>query len=128
MRTRLTSFSHSKIYQQYHGAIMLLSNNIKIMKSNEADSHSASTIAQAPLSDLATGERIENGMRIKTLPPSVIKDIEQKNIARRLAGLSSIHVRVRRCLTCGSMFESAGNRTCGCSSRAAGTIAGREII
>ncbi|WGL60344.1 hypothetical protein QEJ31_01840 [Pigmentibacter sp. JX0631] len=79
-------------------------------------------------SDLANGERYENGQRVKTLPPSVIKDIEQKNIARRLAGLSPIHVRVRRCLTCGSMFESAGNRTCGCSSRTAGTIAGREII
>lgn len=79
-------------------------------------------------SDLATGERIENGIRIKTLPPSVVKDIEQKNIARRLAGLSSIHIRVRRCLSCGSMFESSGNRTCGCSSRTAGSIAGREII
>ncbi|APJ04256.1 hypothetical protein [Silvanigrella aquatica] len=80
------------------------------------------------VSELANGERFENGLRVKTLPPSVIKDIEQKNIARRLAGLSPIHVRVRRCLTCGSMFESAGNRTCGCSSRTAGTIAGREII
>jgi hypothetical protein len=80
------------------------------------------------ISELANGERFENGCRVKTLPPSVIKDIEQKNIARRLAGLSPIHVRVRRCLTCGSMFESAGNRTCGCSSRTAGTIAGREII
>lgn len=79
-------------------------------------------------SDLATGERIENGIRIKTLPPSVVKDIEQKNIARRLAGLSPIHIRTRRCLSCGSMFESSGNRTCGCSSRTAGSIAGREII
>jgi hypothetical protein len=79
-------------------------------------------------SELANGERLENGMRVKTLPPSVIKDIEQKNIARRLAGLSPIHVRVRRCLSCGSLFESAGNRTCGCSSRTAGSIAGREII
>lgn len=84
--------------------------------------------SSSQLSELANGERFENGLRIKTLPPSVIKDIEQKNIARRLAGLSPIHVRVRRCLTCGSMFESAGNRTCGCSSRTAGTIAGREII
>ena len=66
--------------------------------------------------------------RIKTLPPSVVKDIEQKNIARRLAGLSPISIKVRRCIACGSPFESAGNRTCGCSSRTAGTIAGREII
>lgn len=65
---------------------------------------------------------------IKTLPPSVVKDIEQKNIARRLAGLSPIVIKVRRCIACGSLFESAGNRTCGCSSRTTGMIAGREII
>ncbi len=66
--------------------------------------------------------------RVKTLPPSVVKDIEQKNIARRLAGLSPIVIKVRRCIACGQGFESAGNRTCGCSSRTAGSIAGREII
>jgi hypothetical protein len=66
--------------------------------------------------------------KIKSLPPSVVKDIEQKNVARRLAGLSAIVIKVRRCIACGSKFESAGNRTCGCSSRTAGTIAGREII
>jgi hypothetical protein len=66
--------------------------------------------------------------RVKRLPPSVVKDIEQKNVARRLAGLSPIIIKVRRCIACGSKFESAGNRTCGCSSRTAGTIAGREII
>jgi hypothetical protein len=68
------------------------------------------------------------GLKIKTLPPSVVKDIEQKNIARRLAGLSPISIKIRRCIACGAPFESAGNRTCGCSSRTAGTIAGREII
>lgn len=69
-----------------------------------------------------------DGRSIKTLPPSVVKDIEQKNIARRLAGLSPIVIKVRRCISCGSLFESAGNRTCGCSSRTTGMIAGREII
>jgi hypothetical protein len=71
---------------------------------------------------------IIDGPKIKLLPPSVVKDIEQKNIARKLAGLSPIVIKTRRCIACGSMFESAGNRTCGCSSRTAGTIAGREII
>lgn len=71
---------------------------------------------------------IMDANRVKRLPPSVVKDIEQKNVARRLAGLSPIVIKVRRCIACGSKFESAGNRTCGCSSRTAGTIAGREII
>ena len=54
--------------------------------------------------------------------------IEQKNAARKLAGLPPILTRIRRCLTCGSMFQSAGNRTCGCTNHIAGVIAGREII
>jgi len=66
--------------------------------------------------------------KVKYLPPSVMKDIEQKNAARKLAGLPPISTSIRRCLTCGSSFQSAGNRTCGCASRVAGIIAGREII
>ncbi|MES2615384.1 MAG: hypothetical protein V4591_08215, partial [Bdellovibrionota bacterium] len=82
----------------------------------------------APVSDLATGERFENGIRIKTLPPSVVKDIEQKNIARRLAAISPIQIRVRRCLACGFMFESSGNRTCGCSSRSSRSAAEGRVV
>ena len=66
--------------------------------------------------------------RIKQLPPSVVKDIELKNHARRLANLAPIKIRVRRCISCLSLFESAGNRTCGCNTRSTGYIAGREII
>jgi hypothetical protein len=83
---------------------------------------------ESPLPKEAEAPTTPDGLRIKTLPPSVVKDIEQKNIARRLAALSPIVIKVRRCIACGSPFESAGNRTCGCSSRTAGTIAGREII
>ncbi len=66
--------------------------------------------------------------KIKKLPPSVIKDIELKNHARKLANLSPIKITVRECISCGALFESAGNRTCGCNTRNTGFIAGREII
>lgn len=66
--------------------------------------------------------------RVKLLPPSVVKDIELKNHARKLANLAPIKIRVRTCIACANLFESAGNRTCGCNSRATGYIAGREII
>lgn len=66
--------------------------------------------------------------KVKRLPPSVVKDIELKNHARRLAGLSPIKVKVRTCIACHTLFESAGNRTCGCNTRSTGYIAGREII
>jgi hypothetical protein len=66
-----------------------------------------------------------SGNKVKKLPPSVVKDIELKNHARRLANLSPIRIKVR---ACGMLFESAGNRTCGCNTRSTGFIAGREII
>jgi hypothetical protein len=94
--------------------------------SPEGTSRSKETQNLGPLGSLGTGA--DGSLKVKTLPPSVVKDIEQKNVARKLAGLSPIIIKVRRCIACGSMFESAGNRTCGCSSRTAGTIAGREII
>jgi hypothetical protein len=66
--------------------------------------------------------------KIKKLPPSVVKDIELKNHARKLANLSTIQIKVRKCIVCNGFFESAGNRTCGCNTRTAGHIGGREII
>lgn len=51
---------------------------------------------------------------VKRLPPSVIKDIELKNHARRLACLQPIRIKIKTCTTCGGLFESTGNRTCGC--------------
>jgi len=66
--------------------------------------------------------------KVKRLPPSVVKDIELKNHARKLANLPLIKVRVRVCITCNSQFESTGNRTCGCSSRNVGYVAGREVL
>lgn len=68
------------------------------------------------------------GRRVKQLPPSVLKDIELKNHARRLANLAPIKIVERRCVSCMSLFQSAGNRTCGCNTRSTGYIAGREII
>ncbi len=91
-----------------------------------AESTSSSKVGLGALGNLGVGT--DGAPKLKTLPPSVVKDIEQKNVARKLAGLSPIVIKVRRCISCGLPFESAGNRTCGCTSRTAGTIAGREII
>jgi hypothetical protein len=66
--------------------------------------------------------------KVKRLPPSVVKDIELKNQARRLANLAPIKIKIRTCIACHQPFESAGNRTCGCNTRSTGFIAGREII
>jgi hypothetical protein len=66
--------------------------------------------------------------KVKRLPPSVVKDIELKNQARKLANLTPIKIKVRTCISCNQLFESAGNRACGCNTRSTGYIAGREII
>ena len=76
---------------------------------------------------ITTDNNCDNN-KIKRLPPSVIKDIELKNQARRLANLSPIKINVRHCIACSLPFESAGNRTCGCNARNTSYIAGREII
>ena len=49
--------------------------------------------------------------KVKRLPPSVVKDIELKNQARKLVNLAPIKIRVRMCISCNQFFESAGNRT-----------------
>ena len=76
----------------------------------------------------STAEQSISNNKVKTLPPSVVKDIELKNQARRLADLAPIRIRVRSCIACQQLFESAGNRSCGCNNRSTGFIAGREII
>ncbi len=80
------------------------------------------------LANTAVKEPTFKDNKVKRLPPSVLKEIELKNHARKLAGLSPIKVKIRKCIACAAQFESAGNRTCGCQSRTAGFIAGREII
>ena len=67
-------------------------------------------------------------LNVKKLTPSALKEIELKNHARKLAGLDPIKVVVRKCMSCGKLFESSGNRSCGCQIKKSGFIAGREII
>jgi len=52
---------------------------------------------------------------IKKLPVIMLADIKEKNEARAAVGLSPLKIVVRRCLRCEKLFESTGNRTCGCS-------------
>ena len=78
------------------------------------------------MSLVSTGSHQNN--KIKRLPQSVVKDVELKNYARKLANLPQIKVKVRTCILCQGKFESTGNRTCGCNSRSTGYMAGREII
>lgn len=51
---------------------------------------------------------------IKRLSIKAKRDIELKNISRKLAGLPIIQIALRRCSACNKLFESAENVTCGC--------------
>jgi hypothetical protein len=107
---------------------MLIKKPVSPQSSNSFQKESSKATANSTSETSLQTEEIKGAHKIKALPPSVVKDIEQKNVARRLAGLPLIQIKVRHCLICATLFESAGNRTCGCSSRSAGSIAGREII
>ena len=80
------------------------------------------------IKDLKIPQVDDKKLKIKRLTPSARREVELKNHARKLAGLSLITIKVRKCISCGKLFESSGNRNCGCQSRRAGFIAGREII
>lgn len=79
--------------------------------------------ANGDITPITTGVK-----KVKRLTASARRDIELKNHARKLAGLSLIVIKERKCIACKKIFESAGDRTCGCQSRKTGYIAGREII
>lgn len=80
------------------------------------DRRDAGVVSDAEDTPLSGKPTVAETNKIKTLPPSVIKDLEQKNIARKLADLSPIVIDIRRCIACRAWFESAGHRTCGCAS------------
>ena len=74
-------------------------------------------------------EDILSSNEIKRLPPVVLRDIKLKNEARRLSSLKLIEIKIRKCIACDSLFESVGDRICGCNTgKRSGFIAGREII
>ena len=74
-------------------------------------------------------EDVAASNEIKRLPPVVLRDIKLKNEARRLSSLKLIEIKIRKCIACDSLFESVGDRICGCNTgKRSGFIAGREII
>ena len=46
-----------------------------------------------------------------------IKEMEDQNRARRLACLPPLKIKIVECLRCGELFESCGNRLCGCEEK-----------
>ena len=73
--------------------------------------------------------RMPKRMRIKKMATAIKKDIEEQNKARALAKLPLIEIKVRKCLSCGTLFESAGERNCGCITQdEIGVLSGRDII
>lgn len=65
---------------------------------------------------------------VKRMPISDKNEIEEQNKARRGAGLSLLKISVRQCMACGILFESTGNRNCGCNTQVEGFISGRNIL
>ena len=56
----------------------------------------------------------QNNLPIKRLSNHERSVFRDTNEARLEAGFKPIEMRVRKCLSCGTLFESIGNRMCGC--------------
>ncbi len=70
-----------------------------------------------------------NATGVKIVQFSLIKALREQNAARKLAGLSLIELKVRKCIVCSGSFLSAGQHNCGCTKkRGVGFIAGRDIL
>ena len=59
-------------------------------------------------------EHRKSGEHIKRLQVFNLRLLDDQNRARADAGLDPIQIRIRRCLSCGGLFESTENRLCGC--------------
>ncbi len=70
----------------------------------------------------------ERQEKVKKLPPTIQRDFDSKNRARKSAFLSPLSITVRSCLICGKKFESVGNRLCGCVPRSMMSFAGRDVL
>ena len=62
---------------------------------------------------------------VKKFSASDRTEIEEQN---KGAGLSLLKIAVRQCMACGILFESTGNRNCGCNNQTEGFISGRNIL
>ena len=51
---------------------------------------------------------------IKKLEDFRLRQLTDQNAARCAIGLVKIEIKIRRCLSCGILFESIHNRLCGC--------------
>lgn len=52
---------------------------------------------------------------IERMGPTQINEVKKANEVRRAHGLALLKIKVRTCLACGYLFESAAARTCGCT-------------
>lgn len=95
------------------------------------DSSNKENIDNEPFSKTIKKEAeksVEESKKVKPLPPVILKEIEQKNQARKLANLPLLAIKVRRCIACKQLFESAGKWNCGCQSKTTGSISGRDVL
>lgn len=58
--------------------------------------------------------------KVKRIDPDKLRDLKEKNETRAMHGLRALAVKVRTCLACGGLFESIGDRTCGCTNKRSG--------
>lgn len=52
---------------------------------------------------------------LKSIHEDKVRLLAEQNQARAYLGLPLLKIKIRKCVSCGSLFESIEERTCGCS-------------
>lgn len=65
---------------------------------------------------------LQKKAQVRAIRQDHIKDLSAQNEARTRLGLAALKIRVRRCISCKSLFESLEARTCGCSEEKRGQV------
>ncbi|MFK7826565.1 MAG: hypothetical protein AB8G05_20660 [Oligoflexales bacterium] len=70
----------------------------------------------------------EKKLRIKTLSNEDRSLYNELREERLKMGLKPIQLKIRTCMACKSLFESIGDRTCGCTIGHVTNLAGIEVV
>ncbi|NRA43520.1 MAG: hypothetical protein HRU09_01055 [Oligoflexales bacterium] len=106
--------------------------NLKEFKTHESNAYATAIsrrILEYVCSHMPEYSHVEGKHQpIKKLSKPDKAALRETQEARAAAGLNSIEVKIRKCIICKALFESIGDRTCGCLKDRVTTLFGIDVV